>query len=146
MGPHPSKPRAVRPVSRAGGSRQWTVTLLALVLAGCATGRPTGRAGADNPFNPTEEEPQEIRIEVHNLNFNEARLWAVSGGRRTRLGTVGGNQDAVYRLPWNLSLPLVLEIDLVAGPSCSTSPIQVQPGDRIQLDIESNFRLTRYCR
>lgn len=115
----------------------------AAVAAACATGRAVS---ADDPFGSRPGEPNSIRVEVRNLNWNEARLFAVSGGRRIRMGTVGGNQDAVYTLDWDFTLPLVIEVDLVAGPDCTTREIQVDPGDIIQLQIESNFGMTRFCR
>ena len=118
----------------------WLPALAVLVAAGCGAAQPR------SPFNSRSDRPDEIRILVRNLNFNQARLYAVSGGRRIRLGTVGGNQEARYTIDWNFSQPLVIEINLVAGGSCSTRPIPVDPGDIIELQIESNFRRTSYCR
>lgn len=124
-------------------TRLATAAIAAILASGCATGR-----SIDSPFASTQdsEASNKIRIEVRNNNWNEVRLFAVSGGSRRRLGTVGGNQDAVYNIDWNFSLPLVMEIDLVAGPSCTTRSMRVDPGDTVQLQIESAFHLTRACR
>ena len=112
-----------------------------LAAAGCAS---TGTASS--PFSDAAPADDQIRIEVRNLNWNEARLYAVSTGRRIRLGTVGGNQDAVYTLDWDFSLPLALEIQLVAGASCTTRQMQVDPGDLLELQIQSDSATRDFCR
>lgn len=117
--------------------------LLVLGLSACGGGR--SQLNAD-PFGAASEGPQTVGIHVTNLNFQEARLWAVSTSGRQRIGTVGGKADAVYRIPWNFSQPLQIEIDLLAGPSCTTEPLQVDPGDELQLQIEVDLSRQTRCR
>ena len=116
--------------------------LLALTLMG--TGCATGSQSA-SPFGDTLERQGQIRIDVRNLNWNEARLWALSAGRRIRLGSVGGNQDAVFNLDWDLTLPLAIQIDLVAGPSCTTREMRVDPGDHLELQIDGSSVGRAFC-
>ena len=116
---------------------------LVLGLGACAGG--AGPNLTADPFQASTEGPQTISIHVTNLNFQEARLWAVSSSGRQRIGVVGGKADAVYRIPWDFSQPLQVEIDLLAGPSCTTDALQVDPGDELQLQIEVDLSRMSRC-
>lgn len=108
--------------------------VLALVLAagaGCA------KSSLDDPYVP--EGARTIRIEVLNLNFMDATLHALRGGERHRLGIVTGKAEATYTMEWPQSLPLQIEIDLLASDSCITRPLYVDPGDIIYLEIQSRM-------
>lgn len=126
--------------------RTRVATLLALMLAvgmsACAGSGPNLNA---DPFEAASEGPRTISIHVTNLNFQEARLWAVSTSGRQRIGVVGGKADAVYRIPWDFSQPLQVHIDLLAGPSCTTESLIVDPGDELQLQIEVDLARMTYC-
>jgi hypothetical protein len=109
-----------------------TVLLLAsLAASGCAAGTQ------GSPFQGGADGERSIRIEVRNLNFSDATLHALRGSERVRLGIVTGKTDRSFDVPWTLSLPLQIQIDLLAGERCTTRPMQVDPGDVIQLQIES---------
>jgi hypothetical protein len=99
-----------------------------------------------DPFSASSDGPQTITIRVRNLNFSEARLWAISRSGRERLGVIGGKADGVYRIGWNFSQPLQVEIDLLAGPRCTTEPLEVDPGDEIDLQIELDLSRMMGCR
>lgn len=123
-----------------------TGTALALLVVGGLAACGGGRAAANaDPFENAAEGPRVINIHVTNLNFNEARLWAISMEGRQRIGVIGGKADAVYRLPWNFSQPLRIEIDLLAGPRCTTEPINVDPGDDLRLQIEMDLARQARC-
>jgi len=119
--------------------------VLIVAVAACA---PTGRRlSGDNPFTTSTERPNRIRIEVQNLNFADARLFAIrSAGNRISLGTVGGKQDATFDIDWTMNQDLRIEINLLAGPTCTTQTLQVQPGDIIELQIQSVFTQSAFCR
>ena len=132
--------------------RRLQLFALALMLTACATsGRPLGGGGAaagdaEDPFSSSTSRPSQIRIEVQNLNFQDARLYALrSSGTRVSLGSVGGKTDAVFDVDWQFNMDLRIEINLLAGPRCTTRPIQVQPGDILQLQIASVFSQSRAC-
>src|SRR5688572_28087239 len=100
----------MRPFPRA--SRNLALALL-LTVAGCnslANSRMFGEGGP-RPM---------IRIEVTNLNFNDATLHAIRDGGRLRLGIVTGKGTAVYTLAWQIAVPLRIEIDVLAGGRCTT--------------------------
>lgn len=89
---------------------------------------------------------ERIRIEVINRNFSDATLWAISTGGRQRLGIVTGKTDATFTLDWDFSQPLQIEIDLLAGERCVTAPLQVDPGDVLELQIDVELRRSAFCR
>ena len=115
---------------------------LAVMLASCGT--RTAYPGSD-PFSGGGA-AQEVRLRVRNSNFYDATLTAISDTGRRRLGTVGGNQTAVFTMPWSFTSGLRIEIDLLAGPTCTTDLITVSPGEDVQLEIMSEFSNTPFCR
>ena len=124
------------PPPASAALRRALLCALALVLGACGT--RTSYPGQD-PFAEDGGTPQQIRIRVRNDNFYDASLTTRgdSGGRR--LGTVGGNQSAVFTVPWQFTGGLRVEIDLLAGPSCTTDYITVSPGDEVTIEILADF-------
>jgi hypothetical protein len=131
--------------ARAGSTRCWTsgAVLCALALIPGACGTRTSQPGQD-PF--AGGGAQEVRVSVRNSNFYDATLTAISDTGRRRLGTVGGNQSAVFTMPWAFTSGLRIEIDLLAGPTCTTDFITVSPGEDVVLEIMSDFSNTPFCR
>lgn len=121
---------------RAAGAA--LVAMVGAALAGCG-----GRQALADPFAP--EADRAIRIEVENLNFNEATLHALRDGARLRLGTVSGKGNAVYRLEWRQGRELRIEIDLLADGSCTTRPLHVYPGEIVRLQIQSRLDMDPDC-
>ena len=118
------------------GSTAGRIAALGIVVAGfgCAGGRDR------SPF--IAQEDARINIEVINHGFQDATLHAIWSGRRVRLGTVTGTGTANFMLPWDRSLELRIEIDLLAGGECTTRPIWADPGDIILLEVQTYLR---YC-
>ncbi len=92
------------------------------------------------------DRPQKVRLLVQNMNFNDARLFALATNGRMPIGQVNGKQDREFELDWTLSSYMRIEIDMVAGPKCTTSEMQVDPGDILELQIASVFSQTHDCR
>lgn len=113
-------------------------------------GRPIAGAGVGgDPFSGGGSGPvvaEDIELRVRNLNFNDARLYALSGGSRRRLGQVTALSDEILKIPWQFTDRLRIEIDLVTGPSCVTREFMVDPGEILELQIESRFDPTGLCR
>ena len=105
-----------------------------------------GSAGNPGPFDRAEAGEQRVSVHVRNLTFSEATLWALSRSGRQRLGIVSGKGDAVYTIPWRTSQPMQIEIDLRAGPRCTTEQLQVDPGDALELQIELSLSNQPNCR
>lgn len=112
------------------------VLLSTLAVAGCSS-----LSGGQNPFEGGgAEEERSILIQVQNLNFNDATLHALSSGRRQRLGRVSGKSTASFRIPWQGSQQLRIEIDLLAGSDYRTNGVLASPRDRVRLVIQSQLR------
>ncbi len=114
---------------------------LLVALAGCATG-----SGTPAPGVFVESRPSTVRIEVQNLNFQDARLYTYRRGARAFLGVVAGKRDQSFVIDWDVPQPMYVEIDMLAGPRCYTEELQVDPGDVLELQIASVFSSTSACR
>lgn len=120
------------------------VSAVAVATAACGTaGRPLP---GSNPFDENGGTPAEIRIRVRNSNFYDATLTAVSDNGNRRLGMVGGNSSAVFTTPWSFTTGLRIQIDLLAGPTCTTDVITMSPGETLELEIPPDFRTATTCR
>ncbi|NIM49552.1 MAG: hypothetical protein GTN78_22220 [Gemmatimonadales bacterium] len=84
------------------------------------------------------ERGDELALEVENQNFYDATLYAISGSRRQRLGTVGGNGKGSFTFPW-VAPEVRIEILLISVGSYLTQPISVDRGDVLQLTIEPDL-------
>jgi hypothetical protein len=111
-----------------------------LLLTSCSS--VPGRESPFSGFGVGEE----IRIEVRNLNFSDATLWAIGDGRRRRLGVVIGKQGATFTIPWRITQTLAIEIDLLAGVRCTTRELTTAPGDIIEVQIDLELRRSEFCR
>lgn len=109
------------------------VGLLAVGTSACATS-----GSASSPFSEGGR-AESVRIEVLNLNFSDARLTALRDGRRMSLGVVGGKQEGQFTIPWEYPQELRIEINLLAGPTCQTESMPVDPGDILELQITEIF-------
>lgn len=127
----------LKTVSSGWLSRALTAGALAtgvLAVSGCASGGPSA---SDSPFDRGQ---QTIDIEVRNLNWSDATLWANRSGSRTRLGVVPGKGERSFELRWRMNDLLYVEVDLFTGPRCVTSQLSVDPGDIIELQIPIDMR------
>ena len=123
--------------------RTAVAVVLTLALGGCGAAAPLVQQ--DTPFSENRPEPEQIRLRVDNRNFSDARLYAHGLSKRISLGVVGGKKISVFSVPWTRSEPMRIEIDLLAGPTCTTRSIEVDPGDTLDLQIESEFDRTGLC-
>lgn len=114
-----------------------------VVIAACAT--PGSVVERGQPFSRDVVAERTIRIHVQNDNFMDARLYAIGSSSRRPLGVVVGKQQAVLEIPWDFSQPLRIEIDLLAGPKCTTDTIAADPGDVLDLRIESVLSRSAAC-
>jgi hypothetical protein len=115
---------------------------LALLLSGCAGGPRPG----ESPFEEGGGGgSQQIRLRVRNANFYDATITAIGDATQRRLGVVGGNQTSVFTMPWEFASGLRVRVDLLAGPSCITDTLQVNPGDDIEFQIPPNLGQSGFC-
>ena len=118
----------------------------AVLLVTTALGAGCVRAGAaDNPFRRGVDGERTIRIEVRNFNFADATVFAFRGTERVRLGTVTGKTDEDFRVAWTLTQPLRIQIDLLAGGRCTTRPMNVSPGEVVEIQVPLDLRSDPDC-
>lgn len=127
-----------RPSFRQAAS---TMAYLALAVMTSAC----GGAATNALEGPGPVQDDRITIEVVNSSYSEATLHVFRGGERSRLGVVGALDEGSFELEWRISLDLQLSVRLLAGPSCLTRPIGVDPGDIIDVSIQNNLRQDLDC-
>jgi hypothetical protein len=131
---------------RSPGSAAASLLLLALTVAAGACGSTGRRLPGSDPFAGDAGTAAEIRIRVRNGNFYDATLTAISDTGRRRLGTVGGNSSSVFTMPWSFNGGLRIQVDLLAGPTCTSDVITVSPGDNVEFEIAPDFNTATNCR
>ena len=87
-----------------------------------------------------------VRVRVENYNFLDMRIYAVSHGKRWRLGTVTSLSTQTFDLPSFLTLPTE-EVSLVASPIGSrrayvAQPVLVDEGDVVEFRIANHLVLS----
>ena len=121
------------------GSTAGRIALLGIVVAGsgCTRARDSG------PF--IAQADARINIEVRNHSYEDVTLHAIWPGKRVRLGSVNGLTDANYVIPWDVSELLQIEMDMLAGGTCTLRPIVADPGDIILLEITNQTMIDPDC-
>jgi hypothetical protein len=118
------------------GSRRWIpairylVPLLILVSSGCSA---IARGGTNNPFGSASR-PDQVRLEIHNDHFNDARIYVMWGGQRQRVGTVVGKTFESFDFEWRPE-DFRVEVDLIAGSGFVTDVMVIWPGETVYLQI-----------
>ena len=102
--------------------------MLAAGFSGC-----TGPKGADSEAGPHSR--ADVTIEVENRNFNDARVYLLLFGSRTRLGQVPSHSTQTFSFP----LPaddVRIEVSFIGGGrGFITESMPVSPGDQLVLQI-----------
>ena len=116
--------------------------VIAVTVLGTACAARAGDGTA--ALSPGLEDQIEIRI--INNNFSDARLYAVHPGKREYMGMLTGKTEANYMLDWDFSQTLAIEISLLAGGTCTTEELIVDPGEALFLSIDSTLSTMANCR
>jgi hypothetical protein len=111
------------------------VSALALVNAACGA----RQAGVEGPEAGLA---REVTIEVENQNFNDARIYLVEFGRRTRLGNVPGNTTRVFRFR-SVPQQVRFRVDFIGAGEFTTTGIEISPGDELVLIVTSTSHRLR---
>jgi hypothetical protein len=102
-------------------------------------------ASTNDPFVAELEGRNEIRVLVINSNFYDARVYVIGAGARRQLGTVIGKTDRAFTTAWTHSQDLRIQVRLLAGTTCTTESLPVDPGDTLQLQIMPDFESSAFC-
>jgi hypothetical protein len=117
-----------------------TLTVVAAMIAVAGVGGCTGRKSADSEAGPQLQ--AELTLEVENQNFNDARIYLVLYGERTRLGQVPGHSTRTF----SFALPpddVRIEVSFIGGGGFVTEPMPVSPGDQLVLQIQPDAHRRR---
>ena len=103
--------------------------LLTMACISCAT--------ASTPFRVREQ--QTVSVEVRNLNFYDATVYAITNLGEQRLGIVGGITDRTLEARMPASGSMQLRVKLLAGGEYWGDKLMVFPGDTVVLIIPSRI-------
>ena len=120
----------------------WAFVAPIVVLASaCASGQ------SRNPFEGEAGTVRgdRIRVEVQNLNFNDATVYALRSSQRIRVGRVTGKTDQSFTIDWDTAQPIAFQIDIVSGRGCRTGVVTVDRDSRVWVTIPSNIGM-EVCR
>ncbi len=112
--------------------RPLIVAAVCATLVGCASS-----SAPPSPFDPGAASANRIRLEVENMDFNDATLHAITDGGRERLGTVSGKGQGNFDIEWPFTRDLRIEINLLASDRYTTPRLTVSPGERVRLRIQT---------
>lgn len=117
-------------------TRRIQVFTIALAAAALAFGCASAAGPPPDPF--ADGGGKEIKIFITNLAFMDATVYGITNGARRRLGRVTGKRESVFSIPLAHSSDFHLEIDILAGPRCKTEKMNVDPGDHVELIIQTD--------
>jgi len=125
-------------------TRNLFTALAALAIAGSAAG--ISAASATSTAEPDTTFRVKSYVRVVNNNWLDVNIYAVSGARSWRLGTVRSFQEVDFEIPrWLLTG--TYEVTLVTDPIGSrtaniSNTVIFTPGDVIQLNVENAINMT----
>lgn len=128
----PRRDRRTRP-----GALARALPLLLLLLSGCIL-FARGKRG---------DTPEDVALHVTNHNWSTVVLFAVHGGMRVRLGDVTTGSEADMIIPRDLAITGAISLQVHAigsGRDYATGPIQVRPGQEIELRVENSLVQTSW--
>jgi hypothetical protein len=112
------------------------IVVLVLVVAACGARQTETEA-------PAERAPTlDITLEVENRNFNDARVYLLLFGERTRLGQVPAQTTQTFSFAAGPD-EVRIEISFIGGGGFVTEPMAVSPGDELLLQITQDAHRLR---
>ena len=112
------------------------VGALALAATGCGARQPETKEAAER--GPSLE----ITLEVENRNFNDARVYLLLFGERTRLGQVPAQTTQTFAFAAGPD-EVRIEVSFIGGGGFVTEPMAVSPGDELVLQITQDAHQLR---
>ena len=121
-----------------------TVTLAgALTAMGSSPLWAQATDSAPTSSSAAEREPH-AQLVVQNNNWLDAHLYVVRGGVRTSLGFINALRTRAFEFPSSVALAgddVQILVHLIGGASFLTTPVDVYPGDVVELVIQNNLAL-----
>lgn len=127
--------------------RQWGLApALGVVLIASLAASACGTLGLANPFGGSSSGESSVTVEVQNRNFADATIHVLRGSERIRLGIVSATEDRTFTVAWRFSMPMRVNIRLLAGGECITDDLIVDPGDRLFVEVPPDLSSDPDCR
>ncbi len=104
----------------------------ALVL--CAGVSSCGGSATPSPFG-SDGMRGLVEVRVDNITFNDATVYAITLQRRRRLGVVQGKTTGRFTIEWEGLQDLEIAVDLLAGQSFQSQPLQVTANEVINVQV-----------
>lgn len=119
----------------------------AFIATGCAS--TSGSPAMSSSSAPLPSMMEETTVEVHNHNWSDMVVYAVRDNSRVRLGMVTSMNTRRFQLPTSFRVS-ASDLRLMANPIGSqdeytTSPIQVNPGQRVELRLENMLSISNWA-
>ena len=110
------------------------IVLAGLLLASLAGAGCNGRRDLPPMFGRGRNQP--VQLTVQNNRFEDAAIWAIwRGGKRHRVGlATGATASTTFQFDW-ISDVVTFEVDFIAADGYMVDPIEVSPGDHLDLVI-----------
>jgi hypothetical protein len=117
---------------------------MVLALAACSSGGGGGQI--ESTGLPPEPGEDQASVQVTNNARAEATLTAQIMGRRVRLGVLQPGRTETYFVEIRGREDVAVEIRLLGGGRCTTSPRPVSAGERINTIIPPDLSMMTDCR
>jgi hypothetical protein len=107
----------------------------AMVIALTVTG--LGCAGRKDlgPMLGRSRSKEPVLLTVQNNRFEDAAIYAVwRGAKKSRVGLAIGTTSTTFEFPWVTDI-VELQVDFIAADGYTVEPIEVSPGDHLDLVI-----------
>jgi len=127
-----------------------SIAVLGLVtaMAACSSGGGSSASASDPPRAglPPAPEGDQISVKITNNARSEVTLTADVQGRRVRLGTLQPNRTDIYFVDVRGNEEVRIEIRMLGGGRCTTSPRSVSPGEQIIAVVPAELSMMPDCR
>ena len=119
---------------------------MVLVAGACSTGGMSHATSSDEPLPPAGDDRPTVLVQ--NSNWSDMVVYAERDGFRRRLGMVTSMNSDRFRLPRGMDIgaggvQLIAE-PIAASGRFNTGPINIGPGQAIQLRIENQLAISNW--
>jgi hypothetical protein len=98
-----------------------------------------GSVGEARPSSGSDRESRTVSVHVRNVNFSDATVYLSEPGRR-RLGRVTSSQTRTFQVSTVGLTTVRFRAELSGGTNCTTWYVEANPGEDIDLLIDSAVR------
>jgi hypothetical protein len=106
-----------------------------LVIALAVAGMGCGARKDLGPMLGGRRSKEPVLLTVQNNRFEDAAIYALwRGAKKERIGLAIGTTSTTFEFPWVADV-VELQVDFIAADGYTVDPIEVSPGDHLDLVI-----------